>query len=85
LAFGLCGALLVSLVTGCGPACNPSNACAVTGAPGPEQLVCDGNDNVACNDEDRGKVINCGRNQRAVCSPDGWAFEPTGPSNDGGS
>jgi hypothetical protein len=86
LVLGLCAVLSVSIVTtGCGPACNAASACAVTGAPGPDQQVCDGSDNITCNDGNRGKVIDCGkRNQRAVCTPNGWAFEPTGPSNDGG-
>ena len=84
LSFGFLSLVTVAL-TGCGPACNSSNICSVSGSPG-DQAVGDGSDFRGCNDGDRGLTINCmTRNQRAVCSPNGWAFEPTGPSSDGGT
>jgi hypothetical protein len=81
-------ALVVTLVTtaGCGAPCDHGNVCAVTGAPGSDEAVCDGSGFVHCDDGHRGTVINCGnRNQRAVCTPMGWTFEPTGGPSDGGT
>jgi hypothetical protein len=77
---------VAAVTLGCGPACNSSSVCSVTGAPGADEQVCDGSGFVSCPDDNRGAVINCqNRNQRAVCSPNGWAFEPTGGPSDGGT
>jgi hypothetical protein len=62
---------------GCGAACDRSNLCAVTGN-GDNVEVCDGNGFRACDDNDRGLTVACvTRPQQAVCTPNGWAFQPT--------
>jgi hypothetical protein len=82
LLFGLF--LCVTAVAGCGPACNSSNICAVTGAAGTDEQVCDGSDFRVCDDSDRGLTISCmTRNQVAVCGPGGWSFQPVGSGGGG--
>jgi hypothetical protein len=66
-------------LAGCGAACNHANLCAVTGM-GDNLEVCDGNGFRPCNDGDRGLAIGCAtRPEQAVCTPNGWAFQPTSP------
>jgi hypothetical protein len=74
-----CLALVVTLFAGlgCGSVCNGQNLCSVTGS-GSDIRVCDGGDFRLCDDNNRGQTINCTHdNRRAVCTPDGWAFETT--------
>lgn len=72
--------LIVTAQLACEPPCNTANVCAVTGRP-PDTLVCDGGDWVHCDEANRGKTAVCGeQGRRAVCTPSGWAFEPTGPT-----
>jgi len=66
------------VAAGCGPACNASSVCSVTGM-GADEQVCDGSNFVTCDDGDRGKTIACmQRAEVAVCTPSGWAFQPAG-------
>jgi hypothetical protein len=74
---------LLILVAGCGPACDSSNVCAVTGHP-PDVQLCDGNDYRSCSDGNRGQVVSCVHtSKQAVCSPDGWAFQNASFSDGG--
>jgi hypothetical protein len=77
--------LFVTAVAGCGAPCNSSSVCAVSGGTGADEQVCDGSDNRLCNDEDRGLTIACkSRAEVAVCTPNGWAFQPAGTGSGGG-
>jgi hypothetical protein len=72
---------LVLLVTlagfGCTPPCNHDAICSIHGTP-PNTTVCDGSDYKGCGDGNRGQVIGCVHtNEQAVCTVDGWTFEPT--------
>ena len=67
--------LLIGLLLGCGPVCDSSNKCAVSGHP-PDVRVCDGSDFRSCGDGNRGQQVGCTNSpKQAVCTPDGWAFE----------
>jgi hypothetical protein len=76
---------LATAVAGCGPVCNSSSLCSVTGGTGIEEQVCDGNNFRSCDQNDQGLTIGCmARNQVAVCTPNGWAFQTAGPGGSGG-
>jgi len=71
---------LMLLAPGCGPPCTKAGICGVDGN-GSDIAVCDGDNYVKCEDATRGKVIGCDpKPQEAVCTPNGWAFEPAQPT-----
>ena len=68
---------LVAAAFGCTPPCNSAAVCAVNGQ-NENATVCDGKDYVSCTDKNRGQVISCVHQpEHAVCTPQGWTFEPT--------
>ena len=80
LVLVLLGPLLgLTLLVGCGPACDSKNVCAVTGKPG-DVDVCDGKDFITCDDKHRGQEILCpaAEAKKAVCGAAGWSFESGG-------
>jgi hypothetical protein len=70
---------------GCGGVCGHSNACAVEGQP-PDLKICDGSDYRSCGDGNRGQAVSCVHGaQQAVCTLEGWTFQPASPAPaDGG-
>jgi hypothetical protein len=59
----------------CGPLCDRSSKCALTGH-GSDVQLCDGSDFRSCGDGNRGQVVTCDKSpQEAVCAPSGWAFQ----------
>ena len=73
-------ALVLAVTCGglaCTPPCNHDAICAVHGTP-PDTTICDGSDYKGCDKGNLGQVISCiHTNEEVVCSPDGWAFQPT--------